>query len=473
MRSGKLCSRSGWANGAVVAETGAGQHGVATATVCALLGLDCVIYMGTEDMRRQSLNVFRMRLLGAEVRGVDSGSRTLKDAINEAMRDWVANVAGYPLPARLGPRPASVSHDGARFPIGDRARSTRTDSCEMEGRLPDLLIACVGGGSNAIGLFYPFIEDEGVAMVGVEAGGEGIEGGRHAARFGDPSVGRLGVLQGTETYVLQDEDGQIALTHSISAGLDYAAVGPEHAYLRESGRASYTFATDDEALEGLRLLAQQRGDHSRTGIRSRLRELQKRAPEMGPEQTVLVNMSGRGDKDMKTVIETLSARDDATRHAAHRSHSHFIRHLRLPFNLLLSPIYLWGVLLAGGTLWDPSFWLGYVTLHLFLYGGGTAFNSFYDRDEGPIGGMAHPPPVDRGPALVLVARAGAGAAPRLTGGALLYPGVGDHLCAHGCLLPPGDSPQSHSGGGAGGCRFRAGGGRLCGGVAGGSPLPAF
>lgn len=288
----------------VVAETGAGQHGVATATVCALLGLECVIYMGTEDMRRQALNVLRMKLLGAEVRGVSSGSCTLKDAINEAMRDWVTNVQSthYLLGSALGPHPFPMMVRDFQSIIG---REAKEQIMEAEGRLPDLLIACVGGGSNAIGLFYPFIEDETVEMVGVEAGGFGIESGKHAARFGDPKVGRLGVLQGTETYVLQDADGQIALTHSISAGLDYAAVGPEHANLRDRERAEYTYATDDEALEGLQFLSRNEGIIPALETAHAIPELAKRAPLMRKDQIIILNISGRGDKDMMTVADAL------------------------------------------------------------------------------------------------------------------------------------------------------------------------
>jgi tryptophan synthase beta chain len=290
----------------VVAETGAGQHGVATATVCALLGLDCVVYMGTEDIRRQALNVFRMRLLGAEVRPVDTGSRTLKDAINEAMRDWVTNVGTthYLLGSALGPHPFPMMVRDFQSVIG---REARAQILEAEDRLPGQLIACVGGGSNAIGFFYPFIGDEGVRMVGVEAGGAGIASGRHASRFGDEKLGRLGVLQGTETYVLQDSDGQIALTHSISAGLDYAAVGPEHAYLRESGRAEYTCATDSEALEGLQRLAHTEGIIAALESSHAIAELIRRAPGMSRDDIVIVNVSGRGDKDMETVAEALAS----------------------------------------------------------------------------------------------------------------------------------------------------------------------
>jgi tryptophan synthase beta chain len=294
----------------MVAETGAGQHGVATATVCALLGLQCVVYMGTTDMERQRLNVFRMRLLGAEVRPVDSGSCTLKDAINEAIRDWVTHVGTthYLLGSALGPHPyPRLVRDFQRV-IGDEARE---QILAAEGRLPDLLVACVGGGSNAIGLFHPFIEDEEVALVGVEAGGEGIETGRHAARFAASSMGRLGVLHGTQTYVLQNPDGQIALTHSISAGLDYAAVGPEHAWLRDNERAAYTHATDDEALEALQRLSELEGIIPALESAHAVAEAIKRAPGMSPEQVMIVNLSGRGDKDMPTVAAALDAALDA------------------------------------------------------------------------------------------------------------------------------------------------------------------
>jgi tryptophan synthase beta chain len=288
----------------VVAETGAGQHGVATATACALLGLECVVYMGTVDIERQKLNVFRMRLLGAEVRPVDAGSRTLKDAINEAIRDWVTNVGDtyYLLGSALGPHPYPRMVRNFQRVIGDE---TRRQMLEAEGRLPDLLIACVGGGSNAIGLFYPFIEDEEVAMVGVEAGGEGIAGGRHAARFADAGRGRVGVLHGTRSYVLQDRDGQIALTHSISAGLDYAAVGPEHAWLRDTGRASYTYATDAAALEALERLSTLEGIIPALESAHAVAETIVRAPHMAPDRIVVVNISGRGDKDMHTVASAL------------------------------------------------------------------------------------------------------------------------------------------------------------------------
>jgi len=288
----------------IVAETGAGQHGVATATVCALLGLECVVYMGTVDVERQKLNVFRMRLLGAEVHPVDAGSRTLKDAINEAIRDWVTHVRDthYLLGSALGPHPyPRIVRDFQRV-IGDEARQ---QILEAEGRLPDVLVACVGGGSNAIGLFYPFLEDREVAMIGVEAGGSGIRGGQHAARFADPEMGRLGVLHGTKTYVLQDPDGQIALTHSISAGLDYAAVGPEHAWMRDVGRADYTYATDDHALVALQRLSELEGIIPALESAHAVAEAIRLAPEMSPDQIMIVNISGRGDKDMHTVAQAL------------------------------------------------------------------------------------------------------------------------------------------------------------------------
>ena len=289
----------------IVAETGAGQHGVATATVCALLGLECIIYMGTTDIERQKLNVFRMKLLGADVRSVDSGSCTLKDAINEAIRYWVASVHDtyYLLGSALGPHPyPRIVRDFQRV-IGLEARR---QILKAEGRLPDLLLACVGGGSNAIGLFHPFLDDEDVAMIGVEAGGLGIASGQHAARFSDPVNGRLGVLHGTHSYVLQDADGQIALTHSISAGLDYAAVGPEHAWLREIKRASYSYATDDEALDALQRLSQLEGIIPALESSHAVAEAIKQAPQMSPNQLIIINISGRGDKDMHTVAGALN-----------------------------------------------------------------------------------------------------------------------------------------------------------------------
>ncbi|GIV97206.1 MAG: tryptophan synthase beta chain [Herpetosiphonaceae bacterium] len=287
----------------VIAETGAGQHGVATATVCALLGLECVIYMGTEDMARQRPNVFRMRLLGAEVRGVDSGSRTLKDAINEAMRDWVTNPDSYYLlGSALGPHPYPLMVRDFQSVIG---REARAQLLEAEGRLPDVVVACVGGGSNAIGIFHAFVGDSEVALRGVEAGGLGVESGRHAARF---AGGQLGVLHGTRTLVLQDEDGQIALTHSVSAGLDYAAVGPEHAYLKETGRASYTYATDSEALEVFQLLCRTEGIIPALESSHAVAEAVKLARAMRPDQIILVNLSGRGDKDIFSVAEQLGVK---------------------------------------------------------------------------------------------------------------------------------------------------------------------
>jgi tryptophan synthase beta chain len=281
----------------IIAETGAGQHGVATATAAALLGLECRVYMGVEDMRRQELNVFRMQLLGAEVVGVDAGSRTLKDAINEALRDWVTNVEStyYLLGSALGPHPyPTIVRDFQRV-IGEEARH---QILELTGRLPDLLIACVGGGSNAIGLFHPFLEDPGVAMVGVEAGGTGSEIGAHAARF---RSGRPGVAQGTYSYVLQNEDGQIAPTHSISAGLDYCAIGPEHAHLRELGRVEYAARSDAEALEAFHLLARLEGIISALESAHAIAETIAWAPRMSRDKVILVNLSGRGDKDVESV----------------------------------------------------------------------------------------------------------------------------------------------------------------------------
>ncbi len=288
----------------IIAETGAGQHGVATATVCALLGLKCIVYMGTEDMRRQELNVFRMRLLGAEVIGVDAGSRTLKDAINEALRDWVTNVGDtyYLLGSVMGPHPYPVMVRDFQSVIGREAREQILDA---EGRLPDLLIACVGGGSNSIGLFYDFIGDESVQMIGVEAGGRGSALGEHAARF---SGGRPGVLQGTRSYVLQDEHGQISTTHSVSAGLDYSAIGPEHAYLHDIGRITYSKATDDEALEAFQLLAKLEGIIPALESAHAIAEVLKVASSMTREQVIVMNLSGRGDKDVNTVAELLASR---------------------------------------------------------------------------------------------------------------------------------------------------------------------
>lgn len=283
----------------IIAETGAGQHGVATATVCALFGLECVVYMGTEDMRRQEVNVFRMRLLGAEVRGVDSGSRTLKDAINEALRDWVTNVdtTYYLLGSALGPHPYPLMVRDFQSVIG---REAREQIIEKEDRLPDVLVACVGGGSNSIGLFHPFLNDE-VRMIGVEAGGRGEMLGEHAARF--MTGGNVGVLQGTKSYLLQDDDGQIAQTHSVSAGLDYASIGPEHAFLHDENRVEYASANDDEALAAFKTLSETEGIIPALESSHAIAHAIKIAPEMNPDQIMIVNLSGRGDKDINTVIE--------------------------------------------------------------------------------------------------------------------------------------------------------------------------
>ena len=285
----------------VIAETGAGQHGVATATVCALLGFECVVYMGTEDMRRQELNVFRMRLLGAEVRGVESGSRTLKDAINEAMRDWVTNVrtTHYLLGSVLGAHPYPTMVRDFHRVIG---REARAQILKAEGKLPTAVIACVGGGSNAIGVFYEFIKDKKVRLIGVEAGGRGEALGDHAARF---RGGSPGVLQGTYSYVLQDQAGQIALTHSVSAGLDYPSIGPEHAALRDTGRAEYIPASDAEALEATTLLARTEGIIPALESAHAVAEVLKRAPKMKKSDVVIVNISGRGDKDIGILRESL------------------------------------------------------------------------------------------------------------------------------------------------------------------------
>ncbi|PDV99367.1 tryptophan synthase subunit beta [Candidatus Viridilinea mediisalina] len=284
----------------IIAETGAGQHGVATATVCALLGLECVVYMGVDDMARQRPNVFRMRLLGAEVRGVDSGSRTLKDAINEAMRDWVTNPESYYLlGSALGPHPYPTMVRDFQCIIG---REAREQIVAAEGRLPDVVVACVGGGSNAIGIFHPFLDDAEVVLRGVEAGGRGELLGDHAARFRAASPG---VLQGTYSYVLQDEAGQIALTHSVSAGLDYASVGPEHAWLHDTKRASYTCADDEEALDAFETCARMEGIIPALESAHAIAEALKLAPTMHRDQIILVNMSGRGDKDIFTVAEAL------------------------------------------------------------------------------------------------------------------------------------------------------------------------
>jgi tryptophan synthase beta chain len=281
----------------VIAETGAGQHGVATATVCALLGLECHVYMGAEDMERQSLNVFRMQLLGATVRRVDAGARTLKDAINEAMRDWVTNVTNtyYLLGSVLGPHPYPLMVREFQAVIG---REARAQILEQAGRLPDAVVACVGGGSNAMGIFDAFVSDDGVRLIGVEAGGERIARGRHAARF---AGGSPGVLQGTRTFVLQDEDGNIELTHSVSAGLDYAAVGPEHAHLREIGRAEYGHISDAEAIAAFKDLARLEGILPALESSHAVAYAQQLAATLGQSAVILVNLSGRGDKDVHTM----------------------------------------------------------------------------------------------------------------------------------------------------------------------------
>jgi tryptophan synthase beta chain len=291
----------------IVAETGAGQHGVATATVAALLGLECIVYMGTVDMARQQPNVFRMRLLGTDVRGVESGSKTLKDAINEAIRDWVTNVrtTHYLLGSALGPHPYPAMVRDFQSIIGREALTQMLESEDGPKRLPNAIVACVGGGSNAIGIFHPFLEFEDVRLIGVEAGGHGIDSGQHAARFADPQKGRLGILQGTKSFVLQDHDGQIAETHSISAGLDYASVGPEHAFLRDLGRAEYTYCTDEQAMEGFKLLCHLEGIIPALESSHAIGHLLQLAPQMGKDQIILVNLSGRGDKDLGTVMQTL------------------------------------------------------------------------------------------------------------------------------------------------------------------------
>ncbi len=286
----------------IIAETGAGQHGVATATVCALLGMQCVVYMGVDDIARQKPNVFRMRLLGAEVRGVSTGSRTLKDAINEAMRDWVTHPDSYYLlGSALGPHPYPTMVRDFQRVIGVEARQQMLDAT---GSLPDLVLACVGGGSNAIGIFHAFLDDASVGLCGVEAGGRGATLGAHAARFSLHGA-RPGVLQGTYSYVLQDEDGQIALTHSVSAGLDYASVGPEHAWLHDTGRACYTTCDDATALAAFQQLAEMEGIIPALETAHAVAEAIRIAPTMRPDQRILVNISGRGDKDIFTVADAL------------------------------------------------------------------------------------------------------------------------------------------------------------------------
>jgi tryptophan synthase, beta subunit len=288
----------------IIAETGAGQHGVATATVCALFGLTCVVYMGAEDMRRQELNVFRMQLLGAEVREVKAGSQTLKDAINEALRDWVTNVADtyYLLGSALGPHPYPLMVRDFQSIIG---REAREQILQFENRLPDLLIACVGGGSNSIGLFHPFLSDSSVRMIGVEAGGKGNSLGEHAARFNLNGGGRPGVLQGTMSYVLQDKNGQVASTHSVSAGLDYPSIGPEHAYLHDLKRVTYVSVSDAEAMDAFQLLSKLEGIIPALESAHAVAHALKVASQMKKEEIVVVNLSGRGDKDVNTARESL------------------------------------------------------------------------------------------------------------------------------------------------------------------------
>jgi len=296
---GLLAKRMG--KNRVIAETGAGQHGVATATVCAMLGLECVVYMGSEDIRRQALNVFRMKLLGADVRPVESGSRTLKDAINEAIRDWVTNVESthYLIGSAVGPHPYPLIVRDFQSVIG---REAKEQIVSREGKLPDYAIACVGGGSNAIGLFYEFISSEEVNLVGVEAGGDGVNTSRHSSTI---TAGDVGVLHGSMSYLIQDEDGQIMETHSISAGLDYPGVGPEHSWLNDIGRAEYVSVTDSEALEGFRLLCETEGIIPALEPAHAVYYVSQLAPKLTSEQIILVGLSGRGDKDMETVASVL------------------------------------------------------------------------------------------------------------------------------------------------------------------------
>lgn len=285
----------------IIAETGAGQHGIATAAMCAKMGFECVIYMGEEDMRRQSLNVYRMRLCGAEVRGVSAGQKTLKEAVNEAMRDWVTNIrtTHYIIGSALGAHPFPMMVRDFHRVIGEECRR---QMLEKTGRLPDEVAACVGGGSNAIGIFFAFLQDMAVRLTGVEAGGHGIQPGQHAARF---EGGRLGVLQGAKTWILQNDDGQIDLTHSVSAGLDYAAVGPEHAYYRDAGRIDYGFATDDEALDAFKALCRIEGIVPALETAHGIAYTIKRAKAMSPDQIIVVNLSGRGDKDVQEAARVL------------------------------------------------------------------------------------------------------------------------------------------------------------------------
>ena len=286
----------------IIAETGAGQHGVATATVCAMLGLECIVYMGEEDIRRQELNVFRMKLLGAEVRSVGSGSKTLKDAVNEAIRDWVTNVDDtyYLIGSAIGPHPYPMIVRDFQKIIGLEAKE---QILRQAGRLPDYAIACVGGGSNAIGLFYDFIKDPAERLVGVEAGGEGVNTGRHSATI---TAGDVGVLHGSKTYLIQDENGQIIETHSISAGLDYPGVGPEHSWLSDIGRAEYVSVNDEDALEGFKLLCETEGIIPALEPAHAIYYVSKLAPTLAEDQIILVGLSGRGDKDMETVVKAMN-----------------------------------------------------------------------------------------------------------------------------------------------------------------------
>lgn len=286
----------------IIAETGAGQHGVATAAVCAKFGLECVVYMGAVDMERQALNVFRMRLMGAEVRSVEAGQKTLKDAVNEAMRDWVTNVRGthYILGSALGSHPYPMMVRDFHRVIG---KEVKAQLLAKEGRLPDEMVACVGGGSNAIGFFFDFLDERSVRLIGVEAGGRGIRKGEHAARF---EGGRLGVLQGSKTYILQNDDGQIELTHSVSAGLDYAAIGPEHAYYRDQGRIDFAYACDDEVIETFQLVSRLEGILPALESTHALVHGIKRAKELGSDKIVLINLSGRGDKDVNQIAKMLN-----------------------------------------------------------------------------------------------------------------------------------------------------------------------
>ena len=299
---GLLAARMG--KGRVIAETGAGQHGVAVATVCALLGLTCTVYMGSEDIKRQSMNVFRMKLLGAEVRSVDSGSRTLKDAVNEAIRDWVTNVQDsyYLLGSSVGPHPYPMMVRDFQSVIGTEARQ---QILAAYGRLPDCIIACVGGGSNSIGIFYPFVDDAEVKLIGVEAAGQGVSSGRHSASL---SAGSPGVLHGAHSYLLQDRDGQIAETHSIAPGLDYPGVSPEHSYYRDTGRATYVTASDAEALEAFQLLTTTEGIIPALESAHAIAHATRITPEMSRDALVVVNLSGRGDKDLSIVAEAIKVK---------------------------------------------------------------------------------------------------------------------------------------------------------------------